>query len=188
MMNSNILPFQTALQAPGVNVQLPALQQLSAEALTCFQEGLTSLQNAEPEKAVELLSRVVESAPQFPEARVCLGLAFALSYDIYPAIDHLEMASQLDPTSFAAHFTLAQLNFKLRIPKKGYAAAERALQCVTTLEQRKMLTQLLREERARERDGMARPWFNRTFPKPLVYFLGSGLAALTLALLVHVRW
>ena len=187
-MTNNILPFPTDLQAPGLNVQLPALQQLSPETMTCFQEGLTSLQTAEPEKAVELLSRVVELAPQFPEARVCLGLAFALSYDIYPAIDNLEMASRLDPESFAAHFTLAQLNFKLRIPKKGYAAAERALQCVTTLEQRRMLTQLLREEKARERNGMARPWFNKKFPKSLVYFLASGLAALVVALLVHVRW
>jgi len=187
-MTNNVVPFQTNWQAPGVAMNLPALQQLSPEAMSHFQEGLASLQVAEAEKAVEQLSRVVELAPQFPEARICLGLAFALSYNIYPALDHLQVAGELDPESFAAHFTLAQLYFKLRIPQKGYTAAQHALKCVTTLEQRKMLAQLLREERARERNGIARPWFNKPFSRPLAYFLGSGAAALVMALLVHVRW
>ena len=80
-----------------------------------------------------------------------LGIAHALTYNIYPAIDHLETAAQLDQNSFGAHYTMAQLNFKLRIPQKGYEAARLALKCVRTLEQRKMLTQLLREEKAREK-------------------------------------
>src|SRR5207237_264556 len=82
--------------------------------------------------------------------------AHALTSNIYPAIDHLEEAAKLDPDSFAAHYTLAQLNFKLRTPKPGYEAARRALKCVQTLEQRKMLAQLLKEERERERNGIAR--------------------------------
>jgi Na+/H+ antiporter NhaD/arsenite permease-like protein len=106
--------------------------------------------------ALAALSRSTEIAPGFGEAHVFLGLANALTSNIYPAIDHLELATRLQPDSFAAHYTLAQLNFKLRIPQKGYSAAEQALRCVTTLEQRKMLTQLLREERARERNGIAR--------------------------------
>lgn len=187
-MNPNILPFRNDLQEPGLALRFPALQQLPGEALTCFQDGLVCLQSAEPEHAVQLLSRVVELAPHFPEGRICLGLAFALSHNIYPAIDHLEIAGQLDPENFAAHYTLAQLNFKLRIPQKGYAAAQRALHCITSLEQRKMLTQLLREEKARERGGIARPWFHKPFSRTLVYFLGSGVAALLVALLVHVRW
>jgi len=95
-----------------------------------------------------------EIAPTFGEAHIFLGLANALTNNIYPAIDHLELAAKLQPDSFAAHYTLAQLNFKLRIPQKGYAASEDALRCVSTLEQRKMLTQLLKEERARERNGL----------------------------------
>ena len=31
----------------------------------------------------------------------------------------------MDPENFATHYTLAQLNFKLRIPQKGYEAAEK---------------------------------------------------------------
>ena len=65
--------------------------------MNCFQEGLAKLQAAEPAEAWSLLCRTVELAPQFPEARICLGLAYALTHNIYPAIDHLEMAGKLDP-------------------------------------------------------------------------------------------
>src|SRR5947207_10648553 len=172
----------------GVALQLPAHLALSAEATSTFQQGLAKLQIAEPAEAVELLSRTVELAPYFPEACICLGLAYALTYNIYPAIDHLEAAGEMDPENFAAHYTLAKLNFKLRIPQKGYEASQRALHCITNLEQRKMLTELLKEERARERNGIARPWFNRKFSKLEVFFLGGGTAAAILALLLHVRW
>ena len=100
-------------------------------------------------------------APECAEARIFLGLANALTCNIYPALDELEKATDLQPDSFAAHFTLAQLNFKLRIPEKGYAAAREALRCASNLEQRAMLTQLLKEERARERNGIARPSFSK---------------------------
>lgn len=188
-MADQILSFKHAeSDGLGVALQLSACGTLSIEARHCFQDGLAKLQAAEPAEAVELFSRVVELAPHFPEGRICLGLAYALTYKIYPAIDHLEIAGELDPDNFAAHFTLAQLNFKMRIPQKGYVAAEKARKCIATVEQRKMLTELLKEERARERNGIARPWFNTPFSKTGLYLAGGGLAAAIAALLLHVRW
>ncbi|SRR6266496_1488782 len=172
----------------GVALQLPANLPLSAEARICFQQGMAKLQMAEPADAVELLTRTVELAPYFSEARICLGLAYALTYNIYPAIDQLEVAGKIDPENFAAHYTLAKLNFKLRIPQKGYEAASQALKCITQLEQRKMLTELLKEERARERNGIARPWFNQPFNRLTLYILSGGLAAAVVTLLLYVRW
>jgi tetratricopeptide (TPR) repeat protein len=186
-LTDRVLSFpERGLDGLGVALQFPARRELTTEVMTCFQRGLDKLQSAEPAEAVELLVRAVELAPQFPEARICLGLAYALSYNIYPAIDQLETAGKLEPDSFAAHYTLAKLNFKLRIPQKGYEAAQQALDCVTTMEQRKMLTELLREERARERHGIARPCFKQPFSRSLLWMAGSGLAAALIALLVHV--
>jgi len=188
-MIDKVLPLRpNYLYEPTLATQAPAHTELSVEAWSCFQDGLAKLQSANAAEAVTLLSRTVELAPHFPEARIGLGLAFALTHNIYPAIDHLELAGKLDPKSFAAHYTLAQLNFKLRIPQKGYEASERALKCVSTLEQRKMLTELLKEERARERNGIARPWFNKPFSKPTLFLLGGGLTAAIVMLLLHVRW
>ena len=168
--------------------QCPPAFDFPREAVDCFHEGVARLQMGDPKAALAALSRSTEIAPRFGEAHVFLGLANALTCNIYPAIDHLELAAKLQPDSFAAHYTLAQLNFKLRIPQKGYAAAQDALRCVGTLEQRKLLTQLLKEERARERNGISRPWFNTPFSKSGLLFAGGGLAAAIVALLVHVRW
>jgi tetratricopeptide (TPR) repeat protein len=158
------------------------------EAVAWFLEGVELLQTGDARAALAALTRSTDIAPTSGEAHVLLGLANALVCNIYAAIDHLELATRLQPNSFAAHYTLAQLNFKLRIPQKGYAAAQHALRCLSTLEQRKMLAQLLKEERTRERNGIARPWFNTPFSKPGLFLTGGGLAAAIVALLVHVRW
>ena len=185
---TNAFPINDELGGHSLTWQCPPSFDFPCEAIECFQEGVEYLQAGDPGAALAALSRSTQIAPTFGEAHVFLGLANALSSKIYPAIDHLELATRLQPDSFAAHYTLAQLNFKLRIPQKGYAAAEQALRCVNTLEQRKMLTQLLKEERARERNGIARPWFNTSFSKPGLFLTGGGLAAAIVALLVHVRW
>ena len=160
---------------------------VSFKARQHFQEGLAHLQLGEAAEAVAELSRSIEHAPAFPEAHVFLGIAHALTSNIYPAIDHLEEAAKLDPDSFAAHYTLAQLNFKLRTPGPGYEAARRALKCVQTLEQRKMLTQLLKEERERERNGIARPSFTKPFSTRMLLLAGSALAAAIIFVMAHMR-
>ena len=151
------------------------------------EEGVTHIQTGDAEAAVAVLSLAVEQAPEYSDAHVFLGIAHALTHSVYPALDHLDEAARLDEDSFAAHYTLAQLNFKLRIPQKGYAAAARARQCAMTLEQRKLLTALLREEKARERNGIARPLFNKPFSVPALFLTGSGLAAAIVTILRHMR-
>ncbi len=185
---TNAFPINGELGGHSLTWQCPPALDFPREAVECFQEGVELLQMGAPGAALAALSRSTDLAPTFAEAHVFLGLANALTSNIYPAIDHLELATRIQPDSFAAHYTLAQLNFKLRIPQKGFAAAEQALRCVATLEQRKLLTQLLKEERARERNGIARPWFNTPFSKPGLFLTGGGLAAAIVALLLHVRW
>ena len=177
--HDELVEFPAALQCA-----LPPA--LPVQARQYFREGMARLQSGEAAEAVAALSRSIEHAPDFTEAHVFLGIAHALTSNIYPAIDHLEAAVKLDPDSFAAHFTLAQLNFKLRIPKNGYEEARRALGCVKTLEQRKMLTQLLKEERERERNGIARPWFNKPFSIPALFLAGGALAAAIIAVIAHM--
>lgn len=191
-------------------VDCKPLPMVSPEAMECFREGLQHFQAGDPGAALSAFSRSVLQAPEFGEAYIFLGLANALTSNIYPAFDHLEKAVELQPDSFAAHFTLAQLNFKLRIPKKGYDAARDALRCAKSLEQRAMLTQLLKEERARERNGIARPsfnkawfssswfgksWFDKTWINrkglnkhlSALVVAGSGLLVAVVALIMHAR-
>jgi tetratricopeptide (TPR) repeat protein len=178
---TELVEFPAALQsAPPPTV--------SAKARQHFHEGMVHLQSGDASEAVAALSHTVEIEPGFTDARVLLGIAHALMYDIYPAIDQLEEAAKLAPDSFAANFTLAQLNFKLRIPKNGYQAAKKALRCVQTIEHRKMLTQLLKEERERERNGIARPSFDRPFSTFMLFIASGALVAVAIFFVItHVR-
>ena len=186
MANSAPLEKAELVEFPVASKDAPP-PALSIQARQYFEEGTAHLQSGEAAAAVAAFSRSIEHAPAFPAAHVFLGIAHALTCNIYPAIDHLEEAAKLDPDSFAAHFTLAQLNFKMRIPAEGYVAAKHALRCVQTLEQRKMLTQLLKEERERERNGIARPSFNKPFSTSMIFFAGSALVAAIILVFAHMR-
>jgi tetratricopeptide (TPR) repeat protein len=184
---ANLSSEKTELVEFPVGLQRTPPPTVSIQARRHYQEGLAHLQSGNAQEAVAALSQSIEHAPAFPEAHVFLGIAHALTNNIYPAIDHLEQAAELAPDSFAAHYSLAQLNFKLRTPEPGYQAARRALKCVQTIEQRKMLTELLKEERARERNGISRPSFNKPFSTRMLIFAGGALAAAIVFVLAYVR-
>ena len=180
------LPVTTQMAPPGV-LAFPGTTQLSADGLRFFRDGLALMENGEPRAAAAAFSRAIESSPAFADAHICLGAAHAMASSIYPAFDHLEHAVELEPQSFTAHFLLAQLNFKLRIPQKGYQQAEQALRCATSREQRKMIGRLLQQERQREHNGIARPWLNKPFRTSVLLLAGSGIAAALVALIVHLQ-
>ena len=85
----------TALSIQDQFVETPAALRsasptvLSVQARQCFQEGMACLQSGDAAAAVAALSRSIEHAPDYTDAHVFLGLAHALSYDIYPAMDQL---------------------------------------------------------------------------------------------------
>lgn len=168
-------------------MQCATRMDIAEPAVRDFQEGVSWLEAGDPAKAAVLFSRSVECAPQFTEGHMMLGIAYAMNSNIYPAIDHLQLASELGDTSFAPRYFLAQLYFKLRIPQKGFEAAEQALRCATSPQERRLLSTLLHDEKQREHSGIARPWFNKPFSVPAVFVAGSGLAAALLALLIHLR-
>ncbi len=186
-MTSSVLSGQQELARFPAGLQTSPPQEISVEARNFLREGLHHLQSGEAEKAVAALSRCIQYAADFADAHVFLGIAHALTNNIYPAIDHLEQAARLEQNSFAAHYAMAQLHFKLRIPQIGYEAAERARRCVGTLEQRKMLTQLLREENARKRNGIARPWFHKPFSPAVLFLVASSAAAIIVAFMAHLH-
>jgi tetratricopeptide (TPR) repeat protein len=185
-MTSTTLQFGAPVESP-LAMQPASGAMVPALARQYLAEGVQHIQTGDAEAAVAVLSLAVEQAPEYSDAHVFLGIAQALTHRIYPALDHLEEAARLDEDSFAAHYTLAQLNFKLRIPQKGYEAAERARRCNMTLEQRKLLTALLREEKAREKNGIARPLFNKPFSVPALCLAGSGLAAAILTVMRYMH-
>lgn len=158
-----------------------------AESKPLFKEGMEWLNCGEPAEAARCFELALEHSPEFADAHVGLGIACAIQAKIYPALDHLETAARLEPRNFYAHFKLSQLYFKLRVPQKGYEAASEALASAGSREERRLVAQLLREERQREKNGLERPWWSKPFPRLALLVGGSATMALILAMLAHLR-
>jgi len=160
---------------------------LSLEAGRNFAEGIELMNRGEAKLAASSFEQALEHAPDFADGHVGLGIAYAIDCRVYRALDHFERAADLDPNNFYAHFKLSQFHFALRVPQKGYAEARRALACAATHEERRLVAQILHEERQREKSMVRRPWWNLPFTRPSLY-VGAGLVACVCLLLVlHLR-
>lgn len=157
---------------------------LPAVARRSFQQGIELLNGGEAQAAARAFEQALEAAPDFADGHVGLGIAYAIDSQVYPALDHFERAAELDSGNFFAHFKLGQFYFKLRIPQKGYAEIARALECATTIEERKLVAQVLREERHREHNAVRRPWWNKPFSRAGLFVSAAlGTAAILMLLL-----
>jgi tetratricopeptide (TPR) repeat protein len=155
--------------------------------LGLFRGGIEHLNCGDARAALQCFERAVALEPGFANGHVGLGIAYAVDCQIYPAIDHLEEAAALEPHNFFAHFKLGQLYFKLRVPQKGYEAMRRALNCATSLDERRLVANLIREEKQREKNGIGRPWWSRPFSMGALLAGAGLLAALLGVLLAHVH-
>jgi tetratricopeptide (TPR) repeat protein len=160
---------------------------LPAEVTLSFQEGLGLLNCGEAAEAARCFEQALERAPQFADGHVALGIAYAVQAKVYPSLDHLELAAKLEPENFYAHFKLGQLFFKLRIPQRGYEAMSRSLDCASSLAERRLVAQMLREEKQREKTAYRRPWWNKPFSQVALVAGASVMVALIAALFAHLH-
>jgi tetratricopeptide (TPR) repeat protein len=140
-----------------------------------FSEGLELMNHGEPAAAAAYFEQIVEMRPEFADAHIGLGIAYAVIGNIYPAMDHLEEATSLEPNNFFAHFKLGQLMFKLHVPAKGYEEMQKALDCATSIDERKLVGQLIHEQKQREEKGLARPTWNRPFSSKTLLLVGASV-------------
>ena len=148
---------------------------LPIEVTRRFSEGLALMNHGEPAAAATCFEQIVHMLPDFADAHVGLGIAYAVIGKIYPALDHLEEATSLEPDNFFAHFKLGQLQFKLHVPVKGYEEMQKALDCATSVEERKLVGQLIHEQKQREEKGLARPTWNRPFSRKTLLLVGASV-------------
>jgi tetratricopeptide (TPR) repeat protein len=52
--------------------------------------------------------------PESADLKTCLGMAYAMNYDVHKSMDVLEAAVEIDPDHFWAQLKYAELNYRLR--------------------------------------------------------------------------
>lgn len=153
----------------------PGNSNLPMEVSQRFSEGLELMNHGESAAAAICFEQIVQALPKCADAHVGLGIAYAVTGKIYPALDHLEEATNLEPDNFFAHFKLGQLQFKLHVPKKGYEEMQKALDCATSIEERKLVGRLIHEQKQREQKGLARPTWDRPFSRKTLLLVAASV-------------
>ena len=148
---------------------------LPVEVSKKFSEALELMNHGEAAAAATCFEQIVQAVPDYADAHIGLGVAYAVTGKIYPALDHLEEATNLEPDNFFGHFKLGQLQFKLHVPKKGYEEMQKALDCATSIEERKLVGQLIHEQKQREQKGLARPTWDRTFSSKTLLLVAASV-------------
>jgi Flp pilus assembly protein TadD len=177
------------LEEPTREVVAVPRPMVPAEVSAAFSQGLERINLGDASGAAACFEQIVERNPDYADAHVGLGIAYAIHGRVYPALDHLQEATSLEPHNFFAHFKLGQLYFKLHVTKKGYEEMRKALDCATSNEERKLVGQLIHQERQYEKKRLNRPTFDRPFSGRTKWLLAASVVVpvLVMFLKFYVR-
>lgn len=121
--------------------------------------------------------------PGSADLRICLGMAYAMNYEVYKAMDALEAACAINPNSFWARFKYAELHYRLRAVRQSEQEMLQALELATNRFEVSLARKYLLRIRRLSREGTVRPALARSLASP-----GLILAAASVALCLMVAW
>ncbi len=132
-----------------------------------------------PEKLAEyirILERAVTANPTCPDVRTCLGMAYAMNFDVYKSMDTLEAAVALDGTHFFAQLKYSELLYRLRILIRAEEETVKALDLASNAWELSLARKQLQEIRRLHRDGTQKPEWKKSLVQPALV-LGLLFAA-----------
>lgn len=127
-----------------------------------------------PEKLAEVIASLQEACAQNPDnadMRTCLGIAHAMNYDVYPSMDALEKARQIEPENFFAQFKYAELYYRLRALDRAEEETTRALELAGTDWELVQTRRQLSEIRRLRREGTQKPTWTKSLRVPAIGFV-----------------
>lgn len=116
--------------------------------------------------------------PESAGLRTCLGMAYAMNYEVYKSMDALEDAVRLEPDHFFARLKYAELHYRLRALQKAEVETLAALNLAENAWELSLARRQLQEVRRLMREGTQKPeWVKPLrFPAVLLVLLFAGLS------------
>ena len=127
-----------------------------------------------PEKLAEFIVSLREACVQNPDnadMRTCLGMAYAMNYDVYHSMDALEEARRIEPENFFAQLKYSELLYRLRIVDRADEETLRALDLAGSGWELSLARRQLSEIRQLRRKGLTRPRWTKSLKAPAIAFL-----------------
>jgi len=129
------------------------------------------------------LEAACERDPRSADLRTCLGMAYAMNYEVYKSIDALELAVRLEPQHFFAQLKYAELHYRLRALARAEQETIKAADLASNAWELSLARGQLREIRKLMREGTQKPEWTKPLAAPAFLLL-----AMTVILCVAVYW
>jgi len=132
---------------------------------------------------IQTLEVACERNPRSADLRTCLGMAYAMNYEVYKSEDALELATQLESNNFFAHLKYAELHYRLRALIRAEQETLQASELATNSWELNLARKQLQEIRKLMREGTQKPEWTKPLTRPAVF-----LVAMTIFLCLAVYW
>jgi tetratricopeptide (TPR) repeat protein len=166
-----------------------ALQQAGADALLRpLPVPWRDPHTVSPEKLAEYIATLEKSCqanPQSADLRTCLGMAYAMNFDVYKSFDALEAAIDLDNTHFFAQLKYSELLYRLRALPRAEQETLKALELARNTWEYSIARKQLQEIRRLTREGTQKPEWTKPMAIPVVGFV--AMTAIIFAAMAVLR-
>src|SRR5260370_25621359 len=116
---------------------------------------------AERREYIDFLENACVEHPQSADLRTCLGMAYAMNYEVYKSMDALEAAVGLDETHFFAQMKYSELLYRLRALERAAEETVKAVSLAVNGWELSLATKQLQEiQQQRPAGDQTRDWSN----------------------------
>ena len=122
--------------------------------------------------------------PHSAGLRTCLGMAYAMNYEVYKSMDALEAAIELEPGYFFAQLKYAELHYRLRALVRAEQETIKALDLAANPWEYSIAHKQLQEIRRLAREGTQKPEWTKPLKSPALCLLAVSMV---LSLAVYFR-
>ena len=134
-------------------------------------------------KHIQKLEKACLDHPQSADLRTCLGIAYAVNYDVYRSMDALEAATSIDPEHFWAQLKYAELHYRLRALARAEEETLKAVELAQNGWQLSLARKQLQEIRRLKHESLRNVTWSKPLTMPTVVF-----SAMMLLILAAMMW
>ena len=138
---------------------------------------------AELSAYIQQLERACLDNPQSADLRTCLGMAYAVNYEVYKSMDALEAATSIDRHHFWAQLKYGELHYRLRALSRAEEETLKAVDLARNPWQLSLARKQLQEIRTLSRDSIRNVTWNKPLAAPALVF-----SLMMLLLFVAMTW
>lgn len=132
---------------------------------------------------IQTLERSCLENPESADLRTCLGMAYAMNYEVYKSMDALQEATAADPEHFWAQYKYAELHYLLRALPAAEEETLKALELAQNTWELNLARKQLKEIRRLRREGTRDVAWTKPLTAPALI-----LAAVFVVLFVTEFW